>query len=286
MGRLDMMIEHENGYERNPSFKRMAMIDPTIGRERPYEPNKEEKKKSPRRRSPSRKLEDDDHATEMYKDYDLYLAAKSGHLDDFKRILDRVSATASSSADVMWRLSPIGNTFLHVAANHGNQDLVAFMASTQPSFMLAKDFNGETALHLVAKGGDESMAKALVQIHRDLLTQNAGDEDNLLMVKNERGNTALHEALFNGRNSIAEYLIQEDPELSCLRNNNSQSVLYLAAKFGFVDCVSLILLLCTDEQRVNELFNKKSPIKAAIKRKHRGILILPIFCICYDGLLD
>ncbi|KAH6755115.1 hypothetical protein C2S53_017899 [Perilla frutescens var. hirtella] len=270
MGKIDLMIDRES----DSGPERMGLLDLMIERDRRDEPKKKER--SPTTRSSSSRQEDNDHETDMYKDYDLYLAAKNGDLNDFKRILDRVSAAAS--ADILSRLSPTGNTFLHVAARYGNEDIVTFITAMKPSLVLAKNINGETVLHLTAKAGDESMVRALVLIHHDLLQvlqplpQNAEDENNLLMAKDKRGNTALHDALLSGRNSIAEYLIQEDPELSYHRNNKRQSALYLAAKAGFVDCVSSILQLCTDEERLNELFKKKSPIKAAIKMKHRDVL--------------
>ncbi|KAH6818262.1 hypothetical protein C2S51_001865 [Perilla frutescens var. frutescens] len=136
----------------------------------------------------------------------------------------------------------------------------------KPSLLLAKNFSGETVLHLAAKAGDEFMVIALMNL-------NARDgNNNLLMGKNDSGNTALLEALFNGNNSVAQYFIQKDPELSYHQNNNGESALYLAAKAGFVECVSLILRLCTNEERLNELFKKKSPTEIAIKGKHRDVL--------------
>ncbi|KAI3465741.1 hypothetical protein Pfo_022404 [Paulownia fortunei] len=269
MGRLDLMIE----LEREPPWD--------------DEPKKEERQR-PKRRSPSRIQDDngtengsqsnDNHVTDIYKDYDLYLAAKNGSLDDFGRFLDRVSAAEHASfGDILRRVSPAGNTFLHVAAKYGNEDIVTYIAAKDPSLVLNKNSNGETALHLAAKAGDGSMVKALVLIHKDLLVLNSqagneADENNLLRAKNERGNTALHEALINGRDSISQYLIQEDPELSYYQNQEGESALYLAAKAGSANCVSSILGLSTDQERINEQFKKHSPIQAAIEGKNRDVL--------------
>lgn len=278
MGRVDATIQREGGDEARNSIDRMGLVDLMIeqerggdeARNRGDESNKEEKNINQMQADD----EEEEEVTEMYKDYDLYLAAETGDFHAFKTILDRLSAAETpTSVDILSRLSPIGNTFLHVAAKCGNKDTLTFISAMKPSLALAKNFNGDTALHLAAKAGDESMVKALVQTHHDLpLPGNADHENNLLMIKNERGNTALHEALLSAHYSIAEYLIQKNPQISYHPNKKRQSVLYLAAKAGLADCVSLILRLCTDEQRLSELFKKKSPIRAAIKRKHRGIL--------------
>ncbi|KAL1559398.1 hypothetical protein AAHA92_09744 [Salvia divinorum] len=146
----------------------------------------------------------------------------------------------------------------------------------RPHLVLAKNFNGETALHLAAKKWDGLLVIiVLLQIHHNWLQslpQNLQDANDLLRTKNERGNTALHELLLSDQGATAEYLIRQDPELSYIRNNKSQSALYLAVRSGNVDCVSLMLRLCSDEERVNQLFNNKSPIEAAIIYKSKGVL--------------
>ncbi|KAL7142139.1 hypothetical protein ABFS83_08G103400 [Erythranthe nasuta] len=251
MGRLDLMIESERG--------RRSTTTTTRGR----------------RRSHSRSQDNDhnNHVTNVYNDYDLYLSAKHGSLDDFSRTLHRVSTAERVPVGViLHRLSPSGNTFLHIAAKHGNEQLVAYIASKDPSLMLIKNsINGDTALHLAAKAGNELTVKTLVSQSQDVA---GGENNNLLRAKNERGNTALHEALVNGRDSIALYLIEKDPEVSYYENKEGGSALYLAAKAGSAGCVSLILnRLSTDGDRINELFNRKySPIQAAIEGQKRDVL--------------
>ncbi|EYU26164.1 hypothetical protein MIMGU_mgv1a021826mg, partial [Erythranthe guttata] len=174
-------------------------------------------------------------------------------------------------------VSPAGNTLLHIAAKHGNEDAVTYIAAKVPSLLLIKNDNGETALHLAAKAGYESVVKMLV-----LQFENGADENYLLRAKNERGNTALHEALINGSDSIAQYLIQKDPEVSYYDNNEGECALYLAAKSGFVNCVFLILQLCRDQDRINELFKKRSPIQAAIEGKIELTVVMnKLLTICF-----
>ncbi|KAL0406322.1 UNVERIFIED_CONTAM: protein ACCELERATED CELL DEATH 6 [Sesamum latifolium] len=114
-------------------------------------------------------------------------------------------------------------------------------------------------------------------IHRDLevlnsQAQNKEDDNNVLRAKNGRGNTALHEALINGHESVAQYLIREDPEVSYYRNKENKSALYLAAKAGSVDCVSLILHFPPNSEHITEHFEGKSPLFAAIKGMNTDVL--------------
>ncbi|XP_073155880.1 protein ACCELERATED CELL DEATH 6-like [Henckelia pumila] len=220
---------------------------------------------------------------DTFKNYGLYLAAKHGDLNHFSSILHYISSSGlMSCTEILSRVSPVGNTFLHVAAQHGNKDMVNYIATKAPSIVLRKDFNGDTALHLAAKAGDESMVKALVSIHHDLLrlgvshefqVGSSDDENNLLRAKNERGNTAFHESLINGWESIAQYLIKQDPELLYYPNKRGKYGLNLAAKAGFVNCVSSILECSIDhDERLNDQFKEKSPIKTAIMNKKRDVL--------------
>ncbi|KAH6795987.1 hypothetical protein C2S51_036973 [Perilla frutescens var. frutescens] len=248
---------------------------------------------------------DDDHVTEIYRDQDLYRAAKNGNLEEFTRLLDRISAANHINFhEILSRLSPIGNRFIHVAAKHGKENVVNFIAAREPYMVLSKNFNGETALHLAARSGQVSIVEALVRVHQGLLLPYR-DENNLLRAKNKSGNTALHEALLNVLESkrgkgalheallkswirIAEYLIQNDHEISYYQNKDEESALYLAAKASLKECVSLILQSSTDQERVNELFKKKSPIEAAIQGKHKDVLqaifdINPSFFTLRDG---
>ncbi|XP_042032525.1 protein ACCELERATED CELL DEATH 6-like [Salvia splendens] len=218
--------------------------------------------------SPDPRIHEEEYVhANMYKDLDLYLSAKNGDLADFKRIIHRIS-TGDSEDDLLSRLSLIGNTFLHVAAKHGNQDIVKFIASTKPSLVSVKNICGETVLHLAAKGGHEAMVEALVGI----LSHNETEKSALLMAENEMGNTALDQALISGWESVASFFIQQDSELSYHLNKHGESALYLAAKAGLVECISSILVQCTDDNRLNLLFKNKSSIQAAIERKDIVVL--------------
>lgn len=227
----------------------------------------------------------DDHATEIYKDQDLYLAAKNGNLDEFTTLLQQISTSHHVNFhDILTRSTPIGNTFLHVAAKHGRLNIANFITATQPYLALSNNFYGETPLHLAAKSGQVSIVEALVRVHRH--HQIDDEEATLLRAKNKRGNTALHEALLSflenkrGKASlhgcwirISKCLIRNDPHLSYCTNKDEESALYLAAKAGLKDCVLLILRLLPNQECLNDLFKKKSPIEAAIQGNHKGMYL-------------
>lgn len=201
-----------------------------------------------------------DNVADILKDVDLYFAAKTGSLVDFRRALDRVSAAdRASSEQILERVTPAQNTLAHVAAKHGNKVIVHHIVANFPHLILEKNLNGDTVLHLASKAGDLSVIKALLP--------SLAEGNKLVRERNLRGNTALHEALLNGREVVAQYLIQQDSEMLYYQNNQGDFALYLAAEAGFAACVSSILQHCTDQERITQQFLEKSPIQAAIQKK-------------------
>ncbi|XP_012850842.1 PREDICTED: ankyrin repeat-containing protein At5g02620-like [Erythranthe guttata] len=232
MGRIDINI----AVERRKKLEELQQ-EPTRRRLQ----SKIRKDKRLTTRTLQSRIQDDDtrskfnnyHVIDIYKNYDLYQAAQNGSSEYFGRVLDRVSSAETKQfGEILRRVSPAGNTLLHIAAKHGNEDAVTYIAAKVPSLLLIKNDNGETALHLAAKAGYESVVKMLV-----LQFENGADENYLLRAKNERGNTALHEALINGSDSIAQYLIQKDPEVSYYDNNEGECALYLAAKSDVLEAM-------------------------------------------------
>ncbi|KAK4478267.1 hypothetical protein RD792_017554 [Penstemon davidsonii] len=210
----------------------------------------------------------DDQVANKYQDIiNLYMVAKYGSVDAFDRILKRISTAARVSYDdILNRVSPAGNTLLHVAAKHGNENIVTYMTTRSHELIFKKNINGDTALHLAAKAGHLTIVQHLV-----VIIPRANSID-LLREKNRRKNTALHEALDNGRELVAQYLIQEDHEIAYYENEEGESAFYLAARAGFVNCVTEIIEFSKDQQGIHEQFKKKSPIRAAIKNKNIDVL--------------
>lgn len=174
----------------------------------PSPPRKLKKLTSKGSTSSSSEVESDsqsnEHVTDIFEDTDLYLLAKNGNVDDFRKVLDRISAAENVSyVESLSRVNPAGNTLLHVAVKHGNKNIVTDIVEKDPYAIFDVNFSGDTALHLASKAGDKSMVRTLVLFVEDTRElPSAADivavANNLVMAQNTRGNTSLLEALNNG----------------------------------------------------------------------------------------
>ncbi|KAL3821494.1 hypothetical protein ACJIZ3_007399 [Penstemon smallii] len=157
---------------------------------------------------------------------------------------------------------------------HGNSDVVTYITSRAvgtPGWILKKNINGDSALHMAARAGNMLSVTPLLQIE-EASSSTARYRDNRVREKNRRGNTPVHEALISGHKPVASYLIQVDPEVLYCLNYKRESPLYMAVEAGLPDIVSLILQNMTDHERMNQQFKLKSPVHLAIKKKNRVVL--------------
>ncbi|RVX09361.1 Protein accelerated cell death 6 [Vitis vinifera] len=156
---------------------------------------------------------------------------------------------AATEADVDGFLN---NTLLHVAAASGNLEIVALIVYRYPWLATKTNSNGDTALHLAAKAGDELTLSVIVQLlTSDVHSQSSGysrvwvkeveDDDLPFRKRNKQGNTALHEALINGHQWVALNLFGSDPQVVFYLNREGKSPLYLAAEAGYDSCVLAML---------------------------------------------
>jgi ankyrin repeat protein len=118
--------------------------------------------------------------------------------------------------------TPMKNTVLHIAALHGNSDIVTLIVEYAPKLLFKFNKNNDSVLHVAARGGHISTVKKLLESYsnferHDIATawleytryevENLEDydgelnmEDLLNFVKKEniQGNTMLHEAMLCG----------------------------------------------------------------------------------------
>ncbi|KAL0406323.1 UNVERIFIED_CONTAM: hypothetical protein Slati_3946200 [Sesamum latifolium] len=136
MGRIDLMIELEGGRPWRGETKR------------------------PTTRSPSRiqytshnvRPANGERMADLHKDYELFHSAKNGNFGYFGMVLSAISAAEqASSGDILRRASAAGNTYMHVAAKHGNADIVTYIGKEDASVLLYKNDDADTPLHLAAK---------------------------------------------------------------------------------------------------------------------------------------
>ncbi|XP_027063833.1 protein ACCELERATED CELL DEATH 6-like [Coffea arabica] len=227
----------------------------------------------------------EDHETNIQMDLTLYKAAKQPLAPHFLDVLERVANEKGLSLSAVFdQVSPIGSTYLHVAAGFNNAATARLIAYHCPPLITKKNFNGDTPLHLTARAGYISISAELLDLWKDAIhlpSAEGGDErqteqENLLLrLGNERGNTALHEALLNSHDQIARNFIKADPEVAFYLNNDQESPLYLAAKAGSKECVSFVFSFPEAlGKMIEQVKVGKSPVHAAISSRNKDALDL------------
>ncbi|GAB4824951.1 hypothetical protein Ancab_007823 [Ancistrocladus abbreviatus] len=286
MGILDVKIEIAQGSEwRNRNQRIERMRSAACASSQPNGPSSSSQiqtsngsRQHPTSTSPEGQQGD---SNSKYMDAELYRAATKRDVDGFISALERVSTNEGLSCSGIFRLvSPVGNTLLHIAAGHGNEEIVRLIAYHSPPLMLQQNAKGDTALHLAARTGHMSVVSTLLRFRKDWVHPLATEEwieelraipedEKLLRVRNGKGNTALHEGLLNGHKWVIFSLIQEDPDLCYYLNCEGKSPLYLAAEAGKQQHLSTMLQSVEVGKR-HEMLKGKSPLQAAIMRRDKG----------------
>jgi ankyrin repeat protein len=122
------------------------------------------------------------------------------------------------------------NTLLHLAVASANVQIVELLLSknVEPS---AKRKDGQTAIHLCAKTDSVEILEKLI---------NEGGDINDMDDENE---TILHKSAAHNKENVLKYALskQNDPDFIEKKNNNGATALLLAAQFGHIACVTLLL---------------------------------------------
>ncbi|GAB2234674.1 hypothetical protein Drorol1_Dr00003936 [Drosera rotundifolia] len=227
---------------------------------------------------------DEVHVTE-FMDAEVYAAAATCKaMESLINRLKKISHEKGLSlGEIFYQVSPLGNMLLHIAASHGNEETVRWIADEYPSMILQQNNRGDTALHLAARAGHMSVVEALDRMRKDWVDPQASEEwieelraipedEKLLKIRNGKGNTALHETLIHGHGMVASLLIREDPEVCYNSNSEGKSPLYLAAEAGNGQCLEEMLNRSNGIQNRHERLMGKSLLHAAIMRRDRGLI--------------
>jgi ankyrin repeat protein len=106
--------------------------------------------------------------------------------------------------------------------------------------MVARNADGDTALHLAAKTGRLKVAEQLVGVAR-AWPDDPNSEDTLLknplMMTNKEGNNPLHEAVRHRKTAVALALLDADHSRAYDLNEKMESPLHMAAREGLVHVV-------------------------------------------------
>ncbi|XP_075658560.1 protein ACCELERATED CELL DEATH 6-like isoform X2 [Castanea sativa] len=140
------------------------------------------------------------------------------------------------------------NTVLHVALQFKKFEAAKKIVNLRPSLVYETNSKGNTPLHIVARVGDSSMVKLLIDEAKKLDVESGGRQQQLLRMVNQDGDTALHVAVRYGNFDVAKELINEnDPaELAMQVNKAGESALFLAVDRQHYDMASYILSAARD----------------------------------------
>ncbi|KAJ7981448.1 Protein ACCELERATED CELL DEATH 6-like [Quillaja saponaria] len=242
-------------------------------------------------------------ATQNPMDFDLYKATIKGDIYEFIDVLERVSTEKGLPLSAIFdQVSPLQNTYLHVAASFERDYIVAFIAHNFISLLTRGNSNGDTPLHVALRKGKVHTASLLCRYGGDTgygfspvgngKTKFFDDRNNLthlIRLKNKQGNTALHMAVTYRSNNeyygwyAVRYLIELDPEyLPFSANKEGKSPFFLAVEAENLAIVDYMLTKLEDCTDLCHVLRGKSPINAALVRRNKGLLEtmlnkLPVF---------
>ncbi|XP_047320795.1 protein ACCELERATED CELL DEATH 6-like [Impatiens glandulifera] len=173
---------------------------------------------------------------------------------------------------ILDQLTPLGNTFLHLATDFGHFDLVAHLAFSFPHLLNTTNGRGDTPFILAARS-PQSLSNFITHIHE--FTPYFVD---MFKITNNDGNTALHQALITNHNAdILDLLLQllrGDKEVPfCYANQQGKTPLYIAIETGQITIVTKMLRLLPENPDEIKIAGK-SPIDAAIKAMNTDMLVM------------
>ena len=122
---------------------------------------------------------------------------------------------------------------IHQAAENGNVVLVRWFVLVRPDLLDARDAHGNTPLHRAARGGDASVADALLA---------AGADAN---AKDTEGGTPLHWAADGGDADVVKALLTAGADVNA-KDAKGQTPLHWAAHWGRADVVKTLLTAGAD----------------------------------------
>ena len=129
----------------------------------------------------------------------MLAAAKQGDLKAVKDYLDKGATPTCRDAE--------GNTLIHLAVLSGDKELLKFVISRSPFFLLSRNNLGEAALHTACQQGDVTIVQLLVRAMGD-----AGFSTLLTDYKNNNGDTPLHYAAEKDHLEIVKFFTTRKPE--------------------------------------------------------------------------
>ena len=210
-------------------------------------------------------------------------------------LLHETSQTTSLGREVKQDKSshkPSGDNALHFACRRNDFDLLKLLLNHCPANLTAVNNFGHTPLHIAAKNGSVSMMECLIascKVPLDSLINNDGNSvlhlacergslnvaqlllrSCSLTLKNNDGNTPIHLACYNKSAELVGCLLNKcSGNLDNHKNKNNDTFLHIAAEFGDLDTIKLLLNHCsTTCQNMND----DTPIHIACRANNQSVV--------------
>ena len=163
----------------------------------------------------------DIHLKTNYGENCLHFAARYGHLNLCKKLIDKHNFDVNIG-------TKHGFTALHCSATTGSYELVKYFVGMGTDIHL-KTNDGKNCLHFAAQFGHLNLCKKLIDKHN--FDVNIGAKN---------GATALHYSAISGSYELVKYFVGMGTDIH-LKTNDGENCLHFAAQFGHLNlCKKLI----------------------------------------------
>ncbi|XP_028787327.1 protein ACCELERATED CELL DEATH 6-like [Neltuma alba] len=215
--------------------------------------------------------------------YELYEAAsdKNADADRFVYILEQGCAENKVDvAAIFNHVTPTGDSLLHVAAQHGSEQVLCLNAFHYPKLLCQTNMKGNTPLHVAARAKNLLAIKNILDLDKHFMTSEeveSMDKMEFIMLRNNDGRTALHEAVLSKDYSVVLFLLvaQKRSDLVTYWTWNydfsCKSPMYLAVLIRDEDILYLLLRLIPIPSG-KTMSNGDSQLHAAISERTKGLL--------------
>lgn len=206
---------------------------------------------------------------EEYGPITLALAAANGYKDIVERLcLEGVAVDE--------KVDKYGETPISAASANGHGEVVRFLMANGVRLLR----EGVTPLHRAAEYGHATVARTLLELHRDSSVHAGGDRIwksfDLLGALNRDGETPVHQAARNGHVGVVQVMLEfpsanDEVWLQATTPAHEQTALHLAAANGHLEVVKLLSDKIESSESQGLDGNGESPIMLAVKGNHISV---------------
>uniref|UniRef100_A0A6N2L0D6 PGG domain-containing protein n=1 Tax=Salix viminalis TaxID=40686 RepID=A0A6N2L0D6_SALVM len=213
----------------------------------------------------------------------LHLAAKFGHSNVVKVLIDRAKALPAdpesgvTAAKMMLRMTNgEGDTALHEAARNGRGHVVEILTKEDPDFSYSANVHGETPLYIAASfGRTPEKDKVIDEILSKCISVDYGGPN---------GRTALHAAITTEDDETTRKILEKEKKLIRTTDENGWSPLHYAAYFYGISTVKALLECDASAAYIAEKEKKRTVVHIAASQGNVVVMekIVSRCPACYD----